>query len=239
MQLARRRWKMARLMAHVIKQFPFVRGIFVSGELSKGVASEEGDIDFVIITAENRLWISRTLLILFKKIVLLNSRRYFCLNHFVSEKQLKFGLRNIYSAIEIATLKPLVNIDLFEQYMEANSWLSAYLPNWRVDPSSIRGARTKGSRMQHLLESLTPPRLADRLDDFLMKKWSDLWKRRHPDLDDGRRRCQYLCLKHMSTAYGRDFSQAILDAYRARLEQYGLASASASDTAAEGLVNHG
>src|SRR5512142_2425365 len=36
--LARRRLRIARFMAGIMKRFPFVRGVFVSGDLSKGVA---------------------------------------------------------------------------------------------------------------------------------------------------------------------------------------------------------
>ena len=50
-----------RLMA----SFPFVRGIFISGSLSKRNAGPDADVDYFIITAENRLWICRTLLVLF------------------------------------------------------------------------------------------------------------------------------------------------------------------------------
>ena len=49
-KLAVRRLRMARVMARVIKQFPFVRGVFLSGDLSKGVAHRDSDIDYVIVT---------------------------------------------------------------------------------------------------------------------------------------------------------------------------------------------
>ena len=55
----------------LIAKFPYVRGVFISGSLSKGVMAEDGDIDYFIITQPNRLWIARTLLILYKKIILL------------------------------------------------------------------------------------------------------------------------------------------------------------------------
>ena len=47
--------------ANIIKSFPFVKGIAISGSLSKGVMHKDGDIDYFIITSKNRLWICRTL----------------------------------------------------------------------------------------------------------------------------------------------------------------------------------
>ena len=73
----------ARRMARFIGQFPFVRGVFVSGSLSKHCMRPESDVDFFIITEPGRLWLARTLLVVFKKIFLLNSHKYFCVNYFV------------------------------------------------------------------------------------------------------------------------------------------------------------
>ncbi|MBI4417474.1 MAG: hypothetical protein HY563_01775, partial [Ignavibacteriales bacterium] len=47
----------AHVMGFLLRQFPFVRGVFISGELSKGVMSTRGDIDYVIVTAPRRVWI--------------------------------------------------------------------------------------------------------------------------------------------------------------------------------------
>src|SRR4029453_17664939 len=77
------RMNKARRMSRFIGSFPFVRGVMLSGSIDKGVLDEDGDIDYFIITSPGRLWVARTLLILYKKIFLLNSRRDFCVNYFV------------------------------------------------------------------------------------------------------------------------------------------------------------
>jgi hypothetical protein len=56
--------RVARLLYH----FPFVRGIGISGSLSKNFADEKADIDLFIITSSNRLWIARTAMHLLKKL---------------------------------------------------------------------------------------------------------------------------------------------------------------------------
>ncbi len=79
-------WKTARLVTHIIKRFPFVRAVFITGTLSKNSSLPESDLDFMVVTKNNRLWICRTLLMLFKKIFLFNSYKYFCINYFISEE---------------------------------------------------------------------------------------------------------------------------------------------------------
>ncbi|CUS89258.1 hypothetical protein JGI16_11464, partial [Candidatus Kryptonium thompsonii] len=81
-RLAVKFWKIAQFMAHIIKRFPFVRGIFISGSLAKWNVSTQTDIDFFIITKRGRLWLTRSALIAFKKFFLLNSKKFFLLKLF-------------------------------------------------------------------------------------------------------------------------------------------------------------
>ncbi|HYD21126.1 MAG TPA: nucleotidyltransferase domain-containing protein, partial [Flavipsychrobacter sp.] len=87
--MAAEKMKEARRCAAVISAFPFVKGVFVSGSLSKGYADERSDIDFFVVTAQKRLWISRTILHLFKKLTFLVNRQHsFCMNYFIDESRL-------------------------------------------------------------------------------------------------------------------------------------------------------
>lgn len=223
-QRARTRWRIAKIMARVIRQFPFVRGVFVSGELSKGVASPAGDVDFFIVTSDRRLWISRTLLILFKKIVLLNSKKYFCLNHFITESNLTVEEHNLYSALEIATLKPIFDASFYHRYLKANSWISDFYPNLNISNGGIEHRKDRRPLVQSMFESFFFNPIADRLDDWLRRKWDTIWKSRYPGLSEQKRQQIFRCEPGISTAYAGDFLTKILDAYNSRLNSYGLAS---------------
>ena len=52
----------AKKVSNLLIRFPFVKGIAISGSLSKNFADEDSDIDLFIVTAKNRLWIARTLM---------------------------------------------------------------------------------------------------------------------------------------------------------------------------------
>jgi hypothetical protein len=122
--------KTARKYAGLMAAFPFVRGVFISGSLSKGTMSPEADIDYFIVTHPERLWLARTLLVGFKKIFLFNSRKYFCVNYFVTSDNLEIPDRNIFTATEAATLIPLYNNSLYESFLRSNKWIHAYYPHF-------------------------------------------------------------------------------------------------------------
>jgi hypothetical protein len=207
-------------MASIIRRFPFVRAVFVSGELAKGVASENSDVDFVIVTANNRVWICRTLLILFKKVFLLNSRKYCCLNHFVAERCLEVQEQNIYTALELVTLRPLHNTRLLDAYLNANSWFQRFFPNYQPWHN---GARDHSSSVfQRITETLLLEPYATRLDSRLMAFWKRIWAQRYPHLSDEKRQEIFRCTPDLSTAYHGDYASRILQSYQERLRRFGL-----------------
>ncbi|RYY95559.1 MAG: nucleotidyltransferase domain-containing protein, partial [Chitinophagaceae bacterium] len=108
-------------VAQLVSCFPFVRGVAVSGSLSKNWADERSDIDLFLITAPNRLWLARTLLHGLKKLSYLVGRQHlFCMNYYVDEEGLQIKEKNIYTATELATLLPLRGIHAFQQLYKSN-----------------------------------------------------------------------------------------------------------------------
>jgi hypothetical protein len=128
---ARRLHARVRRRARLIGRFPFVRAVALSGTLSKGVLGLDDDVDFFVITTPGRLWLCRALLMGFKKTVLFNSHRLFCVNYLVDEQQLAIPERNRFTATEIAWLRPLVGPGPARAFFDANPWVSEFLPNWR------------------------------------------------------------------------------------------------------------
>lgn len=72
-----------------IAKFPYVRAVFLSGSISKGYMGENADIDYFVVTKPNRLWVARSMLMLYKKLFLFNSHRFFCINYFISSDYLE------------------------------------------------------------------------------------------------------------------------------------------------------
>src|ERR1700730_1437647 len=155
--------------------FPFVRGIGISGSLSKNFADENADIDYFIITKSNRLWIARTLMHLYKKLTFLTGKQHFhCMNYYVDEEALTIQEKNIFTAIEVKTLIPVCGNVCLENFFNANAWTNNYYPNYAIESQSHK--KNSDPFFKKLMESVFNNVFGDRLDNYLMKLTSRRWK---------------------------------------------------------------
>ncbi|UPT69315.1 MAG: nucleotidyltransferase domain-containing protein [Flavobacterium sp. JAD_PAG50586_2] len=129
--------KKAHQKAKFISKFPYVEAVGISGSLSKGYYDNESDIDFFVVTKPNKLWICRTLLMLYKKIFLFNSRKYFCVNYFVSANQMEIEEKNRFTATELKTLIPLQGSDVFNKFYQKNDWVNGYFSKFEPQIDSV------------------------------------------------------------------------------------------------------
>lgn len=130
----------ANKRAEFISKFPYVEAVAVSGSLSKGYHDENSDIDFFVITRPNRLWICRTLLMLYKKIFLLNSRKYFCINYFISSSTLEIEEKNRFTATELKSLIPMQGKEVFKEFYSKNLWVNDYFSKFEPDLSRVQNS---------------------------------------------------------------------------------------------------
>ncbi len=128
----------------VLSRLPFLRGLFISGSLSKGTQDPNGDIDFLLLTAPNRLWTARFFASLLLKLMPRSHRCNYCLNYFLPEGQLEIPDRTLFSATEVAFLKPVLNARTCAAFFEQNTWTRTFYPNWQpptgppsAPPSSV------------------------------------------------------------------------------------------------------
>ena len=131
----------AHKRAALISKFPYVEAVAISGSLSKGYYDDNSDVDFFVITKPERLWICRTLLMLYKKIFLLNSRKYFCVNYFISTSNLEIEEKNRFTATELKTLIPILGKEIFEKFYNENSWVNNFFPKFEPDLSTIKNLK--------------------------------------------------------------------------------------------------
>jgi len=166
--------KVAQKVGSILIRFPYVRGIAISGSLSKNFADEHSDIDLFIITAKNRLWIARTIMHGFKKLTfLINKQHYFCMNYYIDEQQLEIVEKNIYTAIEVGTLIPLQGDLVLEKFYAANTWTRTFLPNKNMRISSAKPIKT--SFFKTAVEWLLNNPAGNVIDNQLMKITAGRW----------------------------------------------------------------
>ncbi len=215
---AQKRMGKARRMSRFIGRFPFVRGVMLSGSISKGCLSEAGDIDYFVIAEPGRLWIARTLLIAFKKLFLFNSRKDFCVNYFVDLDHLAIEDQNLFTATEVLTLVPAFDAAVCARFFAANRWVSAFLPN--LSPPTVAGIPTGDGVIKRLLERAFRNGIGDEFDEWCMLRTLRHWRGKFAALERPEFDLALRTRKYVSKHHPRNFQQRVLDGYRSRLERF-------------------
>ena len=217
-EMARNIMPKAIKVSRKIAKFPYVKGVCLSGALSKGYYDDDGDFDFFIITKPNRLWIARTLLVLYKKIFLLNSKKYFCVNYFISEDQLEISEQNLFTATEIATLIPLYGKDTFKDFLAANTWASPYFPNKPIPKmSTIR--ETEKSYFSKLTEKLFNGSFGLKVDQYLQKLTLKKWRRKFTNLAQEDFNIAMKSTRHVSKHHPQNYQNKVINRLKERLDE--------------------
>ena len=215
-RLASIRIKTARKYAAIIANFPFVRGVFISGSLSKNFMTPKSDIDFFIITQPGKLWLCRMLLTLFKKIFLLNSYRNFCINYFIDTNSLSIPDRNAYTANETAFLIPMYNYKLYLEFMELNNWYREYFPHIleRSEEHVIRPLKAKWA-----MERIFDNKIGERLDEWCYLLTTKYLRTRFKNFDKDKFDLSLRSKKNVSKHHPNDFQGKVLKIYTERITE--------------------
>ena len=162
--------------AKILSHFPFVKGLAISGSLSKNYADEKTDIDFFIITTANRLWIARTFMHLYKKLTFLTGKQHwFCMNYYVDEANLEIKEKNIFTAMEIVTLIPMYGETVLAEFAATNSWTKDFFPLFKGKEKDII---KKKFFLKHWIEKIFSGNFGNGIDDRLMKITDQRWKKK-------------------------------------------------------------
>ncbi len=215
--LAKKVMKKALFFSRLIGAFPFVEGVCISGSLSKGVLEEDGDVDYFIITKPGRLWICRSFLIMFKKIFLFNSHKYFCTNYFVDTEHMSIPDENIFTATEVSHLLPVVNYKTYEKFMTTNSWIKEYLPKMNLREDKNCRPYSK-NRLKRLVEYLLGKSVGERLDNMFFRITLMRWKKKFPHFSESDFNLNLRTRKNVSKHHPRGYQQKVLAGHNQRLE---------------------
>lgn len=209
----------ARRVGSMLIRFPYVRGVAVSGSLSKNFADENSDIDLFIITAKNRLWLARTFMHCLKKLsFLIHREHYFCMNYYIDEQEMEIAEKNIYTAIEIATLIPLEGDVIFEKFYAENTWTRDYLPNKNMRVATAKPA--KRAFIKGLFELIFNSPLGNPIDRWLMRITAARWRKKtiHHKLNSHGEVMGMVTGKHCSKPDPKNFQANLLTKYQRKVE---------------------
>jgi len=215
-------WRLAEAAVSRMRHLPFIRGICISGDLSKGVAADDSDIDFFIITAARRVWICKLGLAIFRRVPWFNPRRLLCFNYLVSEEHLELGSRNIFTAAEIAGLAPLYHLTNFNRFIHANRWAGEFVPRYHLAPNPDHCLFHGRSSWQRASELLLGNPLATLLDRILQGMWRTAWRWKYRHDPVTRQRLLSGVQRHLSKSHGYPNDTQILEEFHRRLRDWGL-----------------
>lgn len=195
-----------------IAQFPFVETVCISGSLSKNYFDEKGDVDFFIITKPQRLWLCRSLLVGFKKVFLLNSRKYFCVNYFVGNDNLSIPDRNVFTATEIASLIPVNNLKGYTNFIKQNEWIYNHLPNFDLN-NKTSVPPIQETPIKKVSEKLLSKQIGSFADKQLFKLTLHIWQKKFKHFNKSDFDLNMRSRKNVSKHHPSGFQQKVLSSW--------------------------
>ena len=181
-----RLWRRARHFVRVLRLFPFVRMIAITGSLAMKNSPADDDIDLLIVTVPDRVWLTRAL-----SIALVYAGKVcgdtLCPNYVISERVLALDRHTLFVAHEFAQVVPVYGLTVYDRMRTLNPWVQVMLPNatqplW-LQPEEAVGSIGRG--LKRALEKLLSGRLGTALDCWEMRRKISKFQRRlgQPDSD--------------------------------------------------------
>ena len=217
--LASEKLSSAQKYAKLISYFPFVRGICISGSLSKGYMDKNSDIDYFVITEPGRLWLTRLLLTFYKKIFLLNSRKNFCINYFIDTNSLEIPDKNIFTATELSYIIPVYNYDLYKKVMDSNEWKEQYFPNFPLQENR-NIVQDKKNNIKLLLEKIFRSKAGDFLDNLALKLIRSFIKKKYKPLATNEHEVNHRIKKNTSKHHPLGFQWRVLGKHEEKIKNF-------------------
>ena len=129
------KYKKAHKITRFLRFIPTIKLVAVTGALAMKNSDSNDDIDLMIITKANRLWLTRlfTTLVIFPHLRRGHKiKNRTCLNLWLDETALAIpkASQNLYTAHEVYQIKPIFDKDnTYKRFLSENSWSKDYLPN--------------------------------------------------------------------------------------------------------------
>ncbi len=192
----------------VLRGFPFVRMMALTGALAMDNVEPGADIDLLVIAQPGRVWICRRLLVLAVRAARLLGDEI-CPNFILAADHLALPAPDLFTAHELAQMQPIAGYAVYQTMLTHNAWMGQYLPN--AAPWAAPAGADRKSAAGRVVERL------------LGARWLNGWEawerrrlvRRHPLPDPADTEVAftpYQCKGHTS-----HYRRQVLQRYEARL----------------------
>lgn len=212
---AERIWPAAMTAARVLAALPFVRGVMLTGGLSKLSSEPGGDADFLLLVEPGCVWTTKSALQVARRAMPEAVRRLFCTNYLLATDALPLDDRDVFTAFELATALPLSGAACAD-FVQANDWARTWVPGLDY---AVQRAK-EAPRLERPASRLTP--LARRLDPAMQQRWDKLWNEKYGWLDDATRARRFKRSAARATNHLHDFRGFVIDSYATRCAELGI-----------------
>lgn len=211
-EIAAALWPLAIYYGRLIARLPFVRMVAVTGSLAVNNADAHADVDYLIVTANDRVWLARACVILVVRLARRRHQLELCPNFILSERALAFP-PTLYNAREIVQMVPLAGLETYHQLRQSNQWTTNFLPNAAGLPDNLYPILPTAAPgwLPRLIESALRSPAGSALEKWEMQRKI----RRFRQFTDQHTEANFTadwCKGHF-----HDHSQRIMAAYRQRL----------------------
>lgn len=218
-KLAAQMFLVAQRNSLFVAKFPFVSGVNISGSLSKNYYDENSDIDYFIITKSNRLWLCRTLFILYYKTLSKEKKKHYCLNYFISEADLAIDDRNPFVAKELAYLVPTVNKKAYLDLLENNNWHKTFYKN-KTEQDFSNCAPAQEPWYKKAVEVVFYGKFGNWIDNVLLRKTLKHWQKKHQGVNQTDFEIQFRSRKHVCKYHTHGNQNKILQLWREKIKDF-------------------
>ncbi len=180
-RISAKKMQIAKRSAGVLCLIPGIKMVGVTGSLAMQNSAEDSDVDLMVITKTNSLWITRLSAYFVLRVLNYATRQpknnqqkdRLCLNIWLAENDLVWNKtdRNLYTAHEIAQIIPLINKDkTYEKFLLKNKWVLKYWPNSvKITDNKLRTRNYAGKPLNTILNA--PSMLMEKFAYRLQRKY--------------------------------------------------------------------
>lgn len=186
-KIAQEKLEKAKKLTAFLKIIPWIKLVAVTGRVAALNCEKEDDIDLLLVTERNRLWLSRVCE--WFLLTLLNRRRRpyqtqnlkdkLCPNLYISEENLEFPHQDLFTANELVRMKVVWEKNgTYQELIKTNFWVEKFLPNWwnlvaekvenREQRTVLEGRKPRTEKEQSPFSTFS---LLERLARFLQLKY--------------------------------------------------------------------
>ena len=141
-KISEQKYKKLLKMAKILRFFPYIRMVGVTGRMAMKNTEDKSDLDLFIFFKKGKLFTGRIIVTFLLHI--LGRRRYgkrivdrICLNHFLTDDFFISG-RDLFAASEYSFMVVIYGFSEFRKFQEKNLWIKKYKPNFSHEISNSK-----------------------------------------------------------------------------------------------------